>query len=131
MKVLESAPPIPSQVITTNGRLLFDEPTIQNGQSAWQSIGGREGGTIRGHGSSVAPDWKAGWLHREGRIVQLIASRKDQGQGSVRTWDTWAGRLARKRNRPPKASTTTSSNPAIRSLSGSRSGPSGTSTSAR
>ncbi len=60
-----SAPPIPSQVVTTGGRVLFDGSTIQDGQNAWQSIGGQEVGTIWGHGSYVAPDWSADWLHRE------------------------------------------------------------------
>ena len=64
-KVLKSAPPIPSRVVTTDGRVLFDGTTIQDGQNAWQSIGGQEVGTIWGHGSYVAPDWTADWLHRE------------------------------------------------------------------
>ena len=65
IKVLRSAPPIPSQVVTTEGQVLFDGRTIQDGQGAWQSIGGQEIGTIWGHGSYVAPDWSADWLHRE------------------------------------------------------------------
>jgi len=63
--VLNSAPPIPSQVVTADGRVLFDGTTIQDGQGVWQSIGGQEVGTIWGHGSYVAPDWTADWLHRE------------------------------------------------------------------
>jgi nitric oxide reductase subunit B len=66
IKVLNSAPPIPSHVVTTDGRVLFDGATIQDGQGVWQSIGGQEVGTIWGHGSYVAPDWTADWLHREG-----------------------------------------------------------------
>ena len=31
----------------------------------WQSIGGQQLGSIWGHGSYVAPDWSADWLHRE------------------------------------------------------------------
>jgi nitric oxide reductase subunit B len=65
VKVLNNAPPIPSQVVTSDGRVLFDGTTIQDGQGAWQSIGGQEVGTIWGHGSYVAPDWTADWLHRE------------------------------------------------------------------
>ena len=42
IKVLRSAPPIPSQVLTTDGQVLFDGTTIQDGQDAWQSIGGQE-----------------------------------------------------------------------------------------
>src|SRR5215475_3526286 len=65
VRVLNNAPPIPSQVVTVDGRVLFDGTTIQDGQNAWQSIGGQEVGTIWGHGSYVAPDWTADWLHRE------------------------------------------------------------------
>lgn len=64
-KVLHSAPPIPTVVASSDGRVLFNGATIQDGQGAWQSIGGQEVGTIWGHGSYVAPDWTADWLHRE------------------------------------------------------------------
>jgi nitric oxide reductase subunit B len=65
VRILDSAPPIPSQVVTSEGRVVFDGSTIQDGQNAWQSIGGQEVGTIWGHGSYIAPDWTADWLHRE------------------------------------------------------------------
>ena len=63
--ILHSAPPIPAMVVTTDGQVLFSGSTIQDGQNVWQSIGGQEIGTIWGHGSYVAPDWTADWLHRE------------------------------------------------------------------
>jgi len=94
VKVLESAPPIPSQVITTDGRLLFNGDTIQNGQGAWQSIGGQEVGTVWGHGSYVAPDWTADWLHREctfildrwavDSLVANYAALSDEQQAALR-----------------------------------------------
>ena len=65
MKIMHNAPPIPSQVVSSNGQVLFSGTVIQDGQNAWQSIGGQEVGTIWGHGSYVAPDWSADWLHRE------------------------------------------------------------------
>lgn len=58
-------PPVPKQVVTTDGKTLFTESDIKDGQNVWQSIGGQEVGTIWGHGSYVAPDWTADWLHRE------------------------------------------------------------------
>ncbi len=69
IKVLKSAPPIPSQVVTSDGQVLFDGETIQDGQGVWQSIGGQEVGTIWGHGAYVAPDWTADWLHRESVFI--------------------------------------------------------------
>jgi len=65
VKIMRSAPPIPSQVLISDGRVLFQGTSIKDGQNAWQSIGGQEVGTVWGHGSYVAPDWTADWLHRE------------------------------------------------------------------
>jgi nitric oxide reductase subunit B len=79
VKVLNSAPPIPAQVVTTDGRVLFSGGEIQDGQGVWQSIGGQETGTIWGHGSYVAPDWTADWLHRE---CTFILDRWASGAGA-------------------------------------------------
>ena len=65
VKVLKSAPPIPTQVVSSDGRVLFEGSAVQDGQGVWQSIGGQEVGTVWGHGAYVAPDWTADWLHRE------------------------------------------------------------------
>ena len=81
VKVLHSAPPIPAQVVISDGRVLFDGNTIQDGQGAWQSIGGQEVGTIWGHGSYVAPDWTADWLHRECVFI-LDRWARDSGAAS-------------------------------------------------
>ncbi|WP_372239629.1 nitric-oxide reductase large subunit [Pseudomonas sp. L-22-4S-12] len=45
-------------------RLFGDEDTL-DGQTAWQSVGGMQLGSIWGHGAYQAPDWTADWLHRE------------------------------------------------------------------
>ncbi len=44
---------------------LYTGADIQRGQNVWQSMGGMQQGSIWGHGSYVAPDWSADWLHRE------------------------------------------------------------------
>ena len=64
-EIYKQAPPIPSEVVTTAGTVLFSGQDIKDGQNVWQSIGGQEVGTVWGHGSYVAPDWSADWLHRE------------------------------------------------------------------
>src|SRR6478735_2564513 len=69
LKLVRQAPPIPQNVITSDGRVLFSGSAIQDGQNVWQSIGGQEIGTIWGHGSYVAPDWTADWLHRECMVL--------------------------------------------------------------
>ncbi len=62
-------PPIPEKVVTTDGEQVFTAQDIKDGQSVWQSIGGQEMGTVWGHGSYVAPDWSADWLHREAVFI--------------------------------------------------------------
>jgi nitric oxide reductase subunit B len=66
---IRDAPPIPREVVTTDGRVVFDYDTIQTGQGVWQSLGGQEVGSIFGHGAYVAPDWTADWLHRESTFI--------------------------------------------------------------
>jgi nitric oxide reductase subunit B len=68
-EIYRKAPPIPAQVVTTNGKVLFSGQDIKDGQNIWQSIGGQEVGTVWGHGSYVAPDWSADWLHRESVFI--------------------------------------------------------------
>ncbi len=75
-----SAPPIPKQVVTTEGDVLFTGEQVQLGQQAWMSAGGQQLGTVWGHGSYVAPDWSADWLHKEAEA--LIAIRAAQQGGS-------------------------------------------------
>ncbi|PYS92585.1 MAG: nitric oxide reductase large subunit [Acidobacteria bacterium] len=79
-RALHNAPPIPRAVVTTDGRVLFDADTIQNGQNVWQSIGGQEVGSIFGHGAYVAPDWTADYLHRE---ATFILDRRAQSTGAT------------------------------------------------
>ncbi|HWR35338.1 MAG TPA: nitric-oxide reductase large subunit [Clostridia bacterium] len=77
-KGIQSKPPIPSQVVSTDGHVVFSGETIMNGQNVWQSIGGQEIGSIFGHGAYVAPDWTADYLHRE---AVFILDRWAQQQG--------------------------------------------------
>ncbi len=68
-EIYRQAPPIPERVVTTDGVELFTGQDIKDGQNVWQSIGGQELGTVWGHGSYVAPDWSADWLHREAVFI--------------------------------------------------------------
>ncbi|MCO6437224.1 MAG: nitric-oxide reductase large subunit [Phycisphaerae bacterium] len=64
-EIYRQAPPVPERVVTTGGSVLFTGQDIRDGQNVWQSMGGQEIGSVWGHGSYVAPDWSADWLHRE------------------------------------------------------------------
>ncbi|HYJ39376.1 MAG TPA: nitric-oxide reductase large subunit, partial [Steroidobacteraceae bacterium] len=68
-------PPVPSAVVTTDGRTLYTRADIEQGRQVWQSIGGHQLGSIWGHGSYVAPDWSADWLHREATEWLNITAR--------------------------------------------------------
>jgi len=68
-RIYQEMPPLPSKVVTTDGTVLVDEGEIQAGQNVWQSLGGMEVGSVWGHGSYVAPDWTADWLHREAVFI--------------------------------------------------------------
>ena len=60
---------MPDRVVTTAGDVVIDEGEVQAGQNVWQSLGGMEVGSVWGHGSYVAPDWTADWLHREATFI--------------------------------------------------------------
>ena len=69
VRIYQSMPPVPNRVVTTDGTQVIGAGEIHDGQNVWQSIGGMEVGSIWGHGSYVAPDWTADWLHRESIFI--------------------------------------------------------------
>ena len=71
---IHRAPPMPERVVTESGRVVYTRADIEQGRQVWQSIGGQQLGSIWGHGSYVAPDWSADWLHRE--AVACSTSRR-------------------------------------------------------
>ncbi len=64
-KIYQEKPPIPQAVVITSGETVIPEGFISDGQNVWRAMGGMELGSVWGHGSYVAPDWTADWLHRE------------------------------------------------------------------
>lgn len=76
-EIFRQAPPIPRAVVTTDGTVLLKEGEISNGQNVWQAMGGMQVGSIWGHGSYVAPDWTADYLHRESLFILDEFSKKD------------------------------------------------------
>ncbi len=68
-RIYQEMPPIPAKVVTTDGATVLADGDIGRGQNVWQALGGMEVGSIWGHGSYVAPDWTADWLHREAVFV--------------------------------------------------------------
>ena len=75
-----TAPPIPQNVVSTQGDVIYTGEQIQRGQQVWLASGGQQQGSVWGHGAYVAPDWSADWLHREAVELQKLhtqALRKD------------------------------------------------------
>jgi nitric oxide reductase subunit B len=79
-RIYQEAPPIPDRVVTTNGEEVIASGSIAAGQNVWQSMGGMELGSIWGHGSYVAPDWSADWLHRESIFILDAWAQQEHAQ---------------------------------------------------
>ncbi|PLC52182.1 nitric oxide reductase large subunit [Pollutimonas nitritireducens] len=79
VEIYRQVPPIPAQVVTTSGQELMTKEQILDGQTAWQSTGGMQVGSIWGHGAYQAPDWSADWLHRELLAWLEVAAQETAG----------------------------------------------------
>jgi nitric oxide reductase subunit B len=79
-EVYRKAPPIPANFQSVSGEWLTTRDDILDGQTAWQSIGGMQLGSIWGHGAYQAPDWTADWLHRELMNWLNLAAQENFGQ---------------------------------------------------
>jgi nitric oxide reductase subunit B len=78
-RIYQEKPPIPDAVVTTDGSVLLSGADIARGQNVWQAMGGMELGSVWGHGSYVAPDWTADWLHRECEFILNTWAREQNG----------------------------------------------------
>ena len=52
-EVYRVAPPIPDQVVSAQGDLIMTNEDLLNGQTAYQSVGGMQLGSIWGHGVPI------------------------------------------------------------------------------
>src|SRR5581483_4823771 len=68
-RIYQEMPPLPTRIVSTDGTVVVADGDVGRGQNVWQSLGGMEIGSIWGHGSYLAPDWTADWLHRETTFV--------------------------------------------------------------
>ncbi|WP_018416284.1 hypothetical protein [Teredinibacter turnerae] len=79
-EVYRVAPPLPNAFVTADGSEITGKEKILDGQSAWQSVGGMQLGSVWGHGAYQAPDWTADWLHRELTQWLELAAQAEYGQ---------------------------------------------------
>ncbi len=86
-EVHRQAPPMPEQVVSTDGSVVYTRADIERGRQVWQSIGGQQLGSIWGHGAYVAPDWGADWLHREAEAILDGWAAREHGVDSYKSLD--------------------------------------------
>jgi len=55
VEVYRQAPPFPEAYVSADGKTVISKDDVLAGQSAWQSTGGMELGSILGHGAYQAP----------------------------------------------------------------------------
>ena len=79
-EIFRQAPPIPKEVVSTDGSVMIGPEQVSDGQNVWQAMGGMQVGSIWGHGSYVAPDWTADYLHREALFILNFWSNGEGGQ---------------------------------------------------
>lgn len=79
-EIFRQAPPIPKEVVTTDGTVVIAAEQVMDGQNVWQAMGGMQVGSIWGHGSYVAPDWTADYLHRECTFILNTWSNGEFGR---------------------------------------------------
>ncbi|HEY5715795.1 MAG TPA: nitric-oxide reductase large subunit [Psychromonas sp.] len=74
--IYREKPPIPTAYVDAAGQTLYSKDDIEQGQLVWRSMGGHQLGSVWGHGSYVAPDWTADWLHREAQAWLNITAQQ-------------------------------------------------------
>ncbi len=84
-RIYQEMPPLPDRVVSTDGTVVIAEGVIGRGQNVWQTMGGMQVGSVWGHGSYLAPDWTADWLHGEA-VFMLDEWAKAEFSGA--TYDT-------------------------------------------
>lgn len=87
-EVHRQQPPMPEQLISSDGKVIYTRQDIETGRQVWQSIGGQQLGSIWGHGGYVAPDWSADWLHREAEAIMDLWAKREAGVSSYKELDT-------------------------------------------
>jgi nitric oxide reductase subunit B len=104
-EVYRQAPPIPTEVRTTDGRVVMTADGILTGQTVWQSTGGQQLGSIWGHGAYQAPDWTADWLHREATTLLDLWSTREYSMAYAQLDAESKGRLQARLTRELRTNT--------------------------
>ncbi len=76
-RIYSDQPPIPRQVLSAAGSVLFTRDDIIEGQQLFQKYGLMQFGTIFGHGAYLGPDFTAQYLHLSGE--EMLNFYRGQG----------------------------------------------------
>ncbi len=68
-RIYSDHPPVPAQVQTADGEVVFTFDDVMAGQHIFQKFGLMQHGTIFGHGAYLGPDFTAETLHRQGESM--------------------------------------------------------------
>lgn len=78
-------PPIPQEVVSPSGRVLFSDQDIRRGESVFLANGLMQYGSIFGHGGYLGPDYTADYLHRAALDVQRSYGGPRSDRATTRT----------------------------------------------
>ncbi|HEY3294269.1 MAG TPA: cbb3-type cytochrome c oxidase subunit I [bacterium] len=84
-RIATGSPPVPREVRTDKGDVLFSGDEIVGGQHLFQKYGLMQFGTIFGHGAYLGPDFTAEALHRGS--VSMLAFYRAQGHSDAEARD--------------------------------------------
>ena len=73
------APPIPGQVVDSDGKEIFSGQEIEAGQQVFLKYGLMQNGSIWGHGSYLGPDFSAQYLHELSLETGQIIAKQEFG----------------------------------------------------
>ncbi len=80
-------PPIPKQVVSESGKVVFTGLEISRGQQVFLG-NGLEYGSIFGHGAYLGPDFTADYLHRAAQSVQASYGGSDAAARVIKDFQT-------------------------------------------
>ena len=82
-RVYDQSPPIPAEVVSEDGQVLFSSADIMDGQHIFQKYGLMQYGTIFGHGAYLGPDFTAQYLHRAGLRMMDFHRQAGRSEGEA------------------------------------------------
>ena len=80
-KMYTESPPIPRQVVTADGAIIYTGEDIMAGQHLFQKFGLMQFGTLFGHGAYLGPDFTAQYLHHSAEMMSTYY--QEQGMTDV------------------------------------------------